>query len=59
MADLRVLKTEMELDVMRYVCAVSSAAHRKVMRSIKSGMTEYQVSFWDLKIFLDVFRSLF
>ncbi len=41
MADLRVIKTEMELDAMRYVNRVSSDAHRKVMRYVRPGMREY------------------
>ena len=44
MSELRVIKTEMELEVLRYVSRVSSAAHRHVMRQIKSGKItrEYQ-----------------
>lgn len=42
MADLRVYKTDFELDVMRYVVKVSSAAHRSVMRFAKPGKSEYQ-----------------
>ena len=43
-SELRVIKTEMELEVLRYVSRVSSAAHRHVMRCIKSGKItrEYQ-----------------
>lgn len=43
MAELRVIKSKDELNVLRYVCAISSAAHRKVMRGIKPGMSEFQV----------------
>ncbi|XP_018325544.1 xaa-Pro dipeptidase isoform X3 [Agrilus planipennis] len=41
-ADLRTVKTDLELDVIRYVVEVSSAAHRKVMRMARPGKTEYQ-----------------
>ncbi|KAF2882314.1 hypothetical protein ILUMI_23879 [Ignelater luminosus] len=41
-ADLRVVKSNLELDVMKYVIEVSSAAHRKVMRMAKPGRSEYQ-----------------
>lgn len=40
--ELRVIKTEMELEALDYVARISSAAHRHVMREIKSGMREYQ-----------------
>ena len=42
-ADLRVFKTELELDLMRHVSHVSSAAHVDVMRLVKAGMGEYQL----------------
>ena len=42
MSELRVIKTEMELEVLRYVALVSSAAHMHVMRNLKPGMREYQ-----------------
>ena len=35
--ELRVIKTEMELEVLRYVSRVSSAAHMHVMRQVKAG----------------------
>ena len=41
-SELRVIKTEEELNVLRYVSEVSSKAHMQVMRSIKPGMKEYQ-----------------
>lgn len=41
-AELRVIKTDLELEVLRYVNRVSSAAHRMVMKSIKPGWYEYQ-----------------
>ena len=37
-AELRVIKTEEELKVLRYVTQVSSDAHMQVMRAIKPGM---------------------
>ena len=43
-SELRVIKTEMELNVLRYVSKVSSAAHKHVMRCVKAGKItrEYQ-----------------
>ncbi|KAL1506244.1 hypothetical protein ABEB36_005640 [Hypothenemus hampei] len=41
-ADLRVYKTEQEISVIKYVVAVSSYAHRQVMKKIKPGNYEYQ-----------------
>ncbi|RZC33277.1 xaa-Pro dipeptidase-like, partial [Asbolus verrucosus] len=41
-ADLRVFKTDLEIEVMKYVVETSSAAHRKVMRFAKAGRSEYQ-----------------
>lgn len=38
----RVFKTELELNVMRYVNRISSEAHRQVMRKMKPGIYEYQ-----------------
>jgi len=40
--ECRVIKTELELTVLRYVNKVSSDAHKLVMRSMKPGMYEYQ-----------------
>jgi len=42
MADCRVIKTKMEMDVLRYANKISSLAHMHVMRTIKPGMKEYQ-----------------
>ena len=41
-SELRVIKTEEELKVLRYVSGVSSAAHMQVMRHIKPGMKVHQ-----------------
>jgi len=42
MAECRVLKTPMELDVLRYASQITSEAHKHLMRTVKPGMTEYQ-----------------
>ncbi len=42
MSECRVIKTEMELEALRYVTKLSSDAHKAVMRTIKPGMREYQ-----------------
>ncbi|CAG9829078.1 unnamed protein product [Diabrotica balteata] len=41
-ADLRVIKTDYELDILKYVGEVSSAAHRHVMRFANAEKFEYQ-----------------
>ena len=41
-SELRVIKTEAELEVLKYVARISSAAHMQVMRKIKPGWVEYQ-----------------
>jgi len=42
-AELRVFKTDMELEVIRYTNRISSEAHMEVMRKIKPGDMEYQM----------------
>eukprot|EP00095_Tigriopus_kingsejongensis_P002767 maker-scaffold845_size89356-snap-gene-0.20 protein:Tk02767 transcript:maker-scaffold845_size89356-snap-gene-0.20-mRNA-1 annotation:"xaa-pro dipeptidase" len=42
MAECRVIKTEMELQALRYASKISSEAHKSLMRQIKPGMKEYQ-----------------
>jgi len=42
MIQLRAVKTPAELEVMRYVCKVSSEAHVELMKKVKPGMYEYQ-----------------
>jgi len=41
--ECRVIKSEEELAVLRYVNKVSSRAHMEVMRKVKPGMMEYQI----------------
>ncbi len=43
LADMRVVKDESELAVMRRAAAISSAAHVRAMRTAAPGMREYQV----------------
>ncbi|XP_049875085.1 xaa-Pro dipeptidase [Pectinophora gossypiella] len=48
-AELRVIKTPEEIGVMRYVCKVSSDAHKQVMLVARPGLMEYQCE----SVFLD------
>ena len=43
LCEARVIKTKMEIDLMRTACLVSSKAHVHVMRHIKAKMTERQL----------------
>jgi len=40
--ELRTIKTEAEIDVMRFAARVSSDAHMAVMKNLRPGMSEYQ-----------------
>nr|XP_049700229.1 xaa-Pro dipeptidase isoform X1 [Helicoverpa armigera] len=48
-AELRVVKTPVEIEVLRYVCKISSDAHKQVMLYAKPGRKEYQCE----SVFLD------
>lgn len=41
--ECRVIKSEEELDVLRYIVGISSKAHIEVMRQARPGMKEYQL----------------
>ena len=43
LCECRAIKTAAEVEVLRYVCRVSSDAHVAVMRAAKAGMHEYQL----------------
>uniref|UniRef100_A0A8C1WZS6 Xaa-Pro dipeptidase n=1 Tax=Cyprinus carpio TaxID=7962 RepID=A0A8C1WZS6_CYPCA len=42
-SDDRLLKTDMELEVLRYTNRVSSEAHKEVMKHVKPGVKEYEM----------------
>lgn len=42
-SDLRSIKTDLEIEVLRYAAKLSSEAHQEVMRCIRPGMYEYQL----------------
>ncbi len=42
MSECRVVKTEMELEALRYASKISSEGHMVVMRKLRAGMREYQ-----------------
>ncbi|VDM32459.1 unnamed protein product [Hydatigera taeniaeformis] len=42
-SECRLIKTPLELAVMRYAIAVTSAAHRHLMRKVKPGMFQFQM----------------
>lgn len=48
MAELRVLKTDHELAVLRYASKCANEAHKEVMRHIRPNMYEYQLERWGL-----------
>lgn len=41
--ECRVIKSSIEIEIMRYVNKVSSEAHKKVMKACRPGMMEYQL----------------
>ncbi|KAK5974671.1 Xaa-Pro dipeptidase [Trichostrongylus colubriformis] len=43
MAELRVFKTDKELEVMRYASKIASQAHRSAMKAVRPGLYEYQI----------------
>uniref|UniRef100_A0A8R1DTL1 Xaa-Pro dipeptidase n=1 Tax=Caenorhabditis japonica TaxID=281687 RepID=A0A8R1DTL1_CAEJA len=43
LAELRVIKTELEVDVLRYASKIASEAHRAAMKHMKPGLYEYQL----------------
>uniref|UniRef100_A0A183BPU8 Xaa-Pro dipeptidase n=1 Tax=Globodera pallida TaxID=36090 RepID=A0A183BPU8_GLOPA len=43
MAELRVIKTDFELAVLRYASAIANKAHKEVMRRVRPEMFEYQL----------------
>lgn len=42
-AELRVFKTDKEMEVMRYASKIASEAHRATMKAIRAGLYEYQM----------------
>uniref|UniRef100_A0A914VA51 Peptidase M24 domain-containing protein n=1 Tax=Plectus sambesii TaxID=2011161 RepID=A0A914VA51_9BILA len=42
-AELRVFKTDDELELMRYASKIGSDAHKSVMKTVKPGIYEYQL----------------
>ncbi|XP_018343573.1 PREDICTED: uncharacterized protein LOC108749400 [Trachymyrmex septentrionalis] len=44
----RVIKSPQEIEVLRYVCKISSEAHKTVMRSMRPGIPEYKAEAWFL-----------
>ncbi|XP_061449967.1 xaa-Pro dipeptidase isoform X3 [Rhineura floridana] len=42
-AECRVIKTDMELEVLRYTNKISSEAHKEVMKATKVGIKEYEL----------------
>lgn len=42
------IKSPKEIEVLRYVCKISSEAHKVVMRSMRPGITEYEAEAWFL-----------
>uniref|UniRef100_A0A915HRG2 Aminopeptidase P N-terminal domain-containing protein n=1 Tax=Romanomermis culicivorax TaxID=13658 RepID=A0A915HRG2_ROMCU len=53
-AELRVFKTDLEIELLRYICRVSSEAHMHVMKVCKPGMYEFQME----RLAFDYFQEL-
>lgn len=45
----RVIKSPEEIEVLRYVCKISSEAHKVIMRSMRPGIAEYTAEAWFLQ----------
>jgi Xaa-Pro dipeptidase len=43
MANLRVFKTDLEIEVLRYASKIANNAHKELMRHVKPEMYEYQL----------------
>jgi Xaa-Pro dipeptidase len=43
LCECRLIKTPGELEILRYVCKISSDAHAHVMKNVRPGMYEYQL----------------
>ena len=50
-AELRVFKTDKELEVLRYACKIASEAHKALMKNIQPGLYEYEMERFVLKDF--------
>ncbi|XP_029165515.1 xaa-Pro dipeptidase isoform X1 [Nylanderia fulva] len=46
--ECRVIKSPEEIEVLRYVCKISSEAHKTIMRSMRPGIPEYTAESWFL-----------
>ena len=42
-ADLRVLKTDLEIEVLKYASKCANEAHKELMRHVRPNMFEYQM----------------
>uniref|UniRef100_UPI00398F01FD xaa-Pro dipeptidase n=1 Tax=Pristiophorus japonicus TaxID=55135 RepID=UPI00398F01FD len=43
MAECRVIKTDMEMEILRYTNRISSEAHKEVMKAVRVGKKEYEL----------------
>lgn len=48
------IKSPQEIEVLRYVCKISSEAHKTVMRSMRPGIPEYKAEAWFLHYVYEV-----